>query len=107
VLPLETRNHTSLAAAPAANTQTDLRSPANVIGIDPGAPRACDERKVLMRDFVFDVLAPIEADATAARPSLKHDYGAGARYHLKRVIECAKAAASTLRELESLNGWER
>jgi crossover junction endodeoxyribonuclease RuvC len=36
VPPLEKRNHTSLAAAPAANTQADLHSSANVIGIDPG-----------------------------------------------------------------------
>jgi hypothetical protein len=70
------------------------------------APNACDERKALLRDFVFEVLAPIETDAAAARLSLKHDDDAGARYHLKRVVECVKVAASTFRELESLNGRE-
>jgi hypothetical protein len=68
------------------------------------APDAREERMALLRDFVFEALMPIEADAAAARLSLKHDDDAGARYHLKRVVECVRAAASTFRELESLNG---
>jgi hypothetical protein len=60
-------------------------------------------RAALLRDFVFQALAPLESDA-AARLSLKNDDDAGARYHLKRVVECVKAAASTLRDLEALVG---
>jgi hypothetical protein len=61
-------------------------------------------RAALLRDFVFEALAPVESDAAAVRLCLKHDDDAGARYHLKRAIECIKAAASTFRELESLTG---
>ena len=65
---------------------------------------ALDVRASLLRDFVFEALAPLESDAPAARLCLKNDDDAGARYHLKRVVECVKAAASTFRELESLTG---
>ena len=68
------------------------------------APNALQERAALLRDFVFEALAPVESDAVAARLSLKNDDDAGARYHLKRVVECVKAAAMTFRELESLSG---
>jgi hypothetical protein len=61
-------------------------------------------RAALLRDFVFEALAPVEIDAAAVRLCLRHDDDAGARYHLRRVVECVKAAASTFRELESLTG---
>lgn len=61
-------------------------------------------RAALLRDFVFEAMAPVESDSAAVRLCLKHDDDAGARYHLRRVVECVKAAASTFRELESLNG---
>jgi hypothetical protein len=64
------------------------------------------ERASLLRDFVFEALAPVESDAAAARLCLKNDDDAGARYHLKRVVECVKAAASAFREFESLIGRE-
>lgn len=60
-------------------------------------------RALLLRDFVFEALAPIENDSAAARLCLRHDDDAGARYHLKRVVECVKAAAKAFRELEELN----
>jgi hypothetical protein len=66
-----------------------------------------DARAGLLRDFVFEALAPVESDAPAARLCLKNDDDAGARYHLKRVVECVKAAASTFRELETLIGRGR
>ncbi len=62
------------------------------------------ERAALMRDFVFEALSPVEADASAARACLTNDDDAGAHYHLKRVVECVKAAASTFRELQELVG---
>ena len=43
-------------------------------------------------------------DAPAARFSLANGDDAGARYHLKRGVACAKAAASTFNELELLIG---
>lgn len=58
----------------------------------------------LLRDFVFETLAPVEADAAAARLSLRNDDDAGARYHLQRAIACVKAAATTFRELEAPKG---
>jgi hypothetical protein len=61
-------------------------------------------RASLLRDFVFEVLAPVESDSAAVRLCLKNDDDVGARYHLKRVVENVKAAASTFRELEALTG---
>lgn len=61
-------------------------------------------RAALLRDFVFEALEPVENDSAAARLCLKHDDDAGAYYHLKRVVECVKAAAATFRELENLTG---
>ena len=40
MLPLETGNQASLASGPAPNPQTALRSPSNLIGIDPGVAGA-------------------------------------------------------------------
>ena len=60
-------------------------------------------REGLLRDFVFDALAPVESESAAVRLCLKNDDDAGARYHLKRVVECVKVAAKTLRELEELS----
>ena len=61
----------------------------------------------LLRDFVFEVLAPVETDSAAARLCLKNNDDARARYHLKRVVENVKAAPSTFRELEALVGRGR
>ena len=63
-----------------------------------------DARASLLRDFMFEALAPVECDAPATRLCLRNDDDAGARYHLKRVAECVKAAVSTFRELEALIG---
>jgi hypothetical protein len=63
-----------------------------------------EARATLLRDFVFKALAPVESDSAAARLCLKNDDDAGARYHLKRVVECVKAAAASFRELEALIG---
>jgi crossover junction endodeoxyribonuclease RuvC len=54
----------------------------------------------------FEALAPVENDAAAARLCLANDDDAGSRYHLKRVVECVKAAASAFRELEGLTAAE-
>jgi len=61
-------------------------------------------RAALMRDFVFEAMAPVESDSAAVRLCLTNDDDPGARYHLKRVVECVKAAAATFNELESLTG---
>ena len=66
-----------------------------------------DARAGLLRDFIFEALAPVKSDAPATRLCLKNDDGAGARYHLKRVVECVEAAASTFRQLEALVGRGR
>jgi hypothetical protein len=63
-----------------------------------------EARTALLRDFVFEALVPVESDAEAARVSLRNDDDAGARYHLKRVVECVKAAATSFGELEALIG---
>jgi hypothetical protein len=60
------------------------------------------ERASLLRDFIFEALAPVERDSAAARLCLANDDDAGARYHLKRVVGCVKAAAETFRELAAL-----
>jgi hypothetical protein len=59
-------------------------------------------REALLRDFVFEALSPVESDSAAARLCLRNDDDVGARYHLKRIVECVKAAASTFRELEAM-----
>jgi hypothetical protein len=66
------------------------------------APSAGDVRASLLRDFIFEALDPVERDSAAARLCLANDDDAGARYHLKRVVECVKAAAATFKELEAL-----
>jgi hypothetical protein len=63
---------------------------------------ARDVRASLMREFVFEAMAPVERDSEAARLCLENEDDVGARYHLKRVVECVKAAAATFRELEAL-----
>ena len=56
----------------------------------------------LLRDFIFEALAPVEADAAATLLCLANDDDAGARYfHLKRVAVGVKAAALTFRELDA------
>ena len=65
---------------------------------------ALDASAAQLRDFIYQALAPVEADAAAARFCLSNDDDPGARYHLKRVVDCVKAAASTFRELEALIG---
>jgi len=62
----------------------------------------CDAQASLLRDFVYEALEPVERDSAAARLCLGNDDDAGTHYHLKRVVECVKAAASTFRELEGL-----
>ncbi len=57
----------------------------------------------------FCVISCTEAGTRRKRqrrrpPVPQNDDDAGARYHLKRVVECVKAAASTFRELEALIG---
>ena len=59
-------------------------------------------RADLLRDFIFEALAPVECDSAAARLSLSNSDDAGARYHLARVVKCVKAAATTLNELAGL-----
>jgi hypothetical protein len=66
------------------------------------APSAGDVRAALLRDFIFEALAPVERDSAAARLCLANDDDVGARYHLRRVIDCVKAAAATFKELEAL-----
>jgi len=62
------------------------------------------DRAALLHDFIFEALAPVEGDTAAARLRLWHEDDSGARYYLKRAVECLKAAAKTFRELESLVG---
>jgi propanediol dehydratase small subunit len=59
-------------------------------------------RADLLRDAIFEMLEPVEHDSAAARHCLSNADDVGARYHLKRVVECVKAAAATFRELEAL-----
>jgi hypothetical protein len=61
-----------------------------------------DARAALLRDFVYEALAPVEHDAAAARHSLATDDDRGTEYHLRRIITSVKAAASTFNELEAL-----
>ena len=91
-------NSFCLAAERSEHTQASAKTQGN--------ETVSDVRAALLRDFVFEALAPLES-AAAARLSLKNDDDAGARYHLKRVVECVKAAASTFRELEALVGRGR
>jgi hypothetical protein len=66
-----------------------------------------DVRSSLLRDFIYEALEPVERDSAAARLCLQNDDDAGAKYHLRRVVECVKAAAATFRELEGLLGESR
>jgi hypothetical protein len=66
------------------------------------SPEAKAVQEALLRDFIFEALAPVERDAGAARLCLESDDDVGTRYHLKRSIEHIKAAAATFRELEEL-----
>jgi hypothetical protein len=61
-----------------------------------------DVRASLLRDFIFEAMDPVERDSAAARLCLANDDDVGAHYHLKRVVECVKAAAATFKELEAL-----
>jgi hypothetical protein len=60
--------------------------------------------RVLLRDFIFEAMDPVERDSAAARLCLVNDDDVGAHYHLKRVVECVRAAAATFKELEALLG---
>ena len=82
------------AALPSALQRTKAKSENGEDVREVGASLLCD--------FVFEAMAPVEADSAAVRLSLKNDDDAGARYHLKRVVECVRAAACTFRELEAL-----
>jgi hypothetical protein len=92
-------NSFCLAAERSEHTQPSAKT--------QGKETVSDVRAALLWDFVFEALAPLESDAPATRLCLKNDDDAGARYHLKRVVECVKAAASTFRELEALVGRGR
>jgi hypothetical protein len=61
-------------------------------------------RASLLRDFIFEALEPVERDSAAARLCLSNNDDVGAKYHLKRVVECVKAAVATFKELEALLG---
>jgi hypothetical protein len=61
-----------------------------------------DVRASLLRDAIFEMLEPVEHDAVAARHCLQNNDDVATRYHLKRVVECVKAAAATFKELEAL-----
>lgn len=61
-----------------------------------------DVRADLLRDFIFEALAPVELDAGAARLCLRGNDDTAVRYHLRRLVECVKAAAKTFRELEAV-----
>ena len=61
-----------------------------------------DVRASLLRDFIYEALEPVEHDCVAARACLQNDDDVAARYHIKRIVECVKAAAATFRELEAL-----
>jgi hypothetical protein len=61
-----------------------------------------DIRASLLRDFIFEAMGPVEHDSAAVCHCLSNNDDVGARYHLKRVVECVKAAAATFRELEAL-----
>jgi propanediol dehydratase small subunit len=67
----------------------------------PAPARVAAVRADLLRDFI-EALEPVEHDSAAARHCLSNADDVGARYHLKRVVECVKAAAATFRELEAL-----
>jgi hypothetical protein len=66
-----------------------------------------DVRVSLLRDFIYEAMEPVERDSAAARLCLANDDDVGARYHLKRVVECVKASAATFKELEALLGGPR
>ena len=57
-----------------------------------------------IRDGVFAVLTPVSNDATCACLCLRNNDDRGARYHLERVVNAVKLAASAFRQLESLTG---
>jgi hypothetical protein len=71
------------------------------------SPSLAAVRASLLRDFIFEALGPVERDSAAARLCLTNDDDVGARYHLKRVVECVKASAATFKELEALLGKPR
>lgn len=76
---------------------------------NPTAAHAQDvraERAALIRDFISEALRPVEADAAATRASLANNDDTGAAYHLRRVVACVKAAASTFNELKKLGGGQ-
>ena len=87
-----------LAAERSEDSRLPLSNQVPIVGT------VLEARATLLRDFVFEALAPVESDAAAARLCLKNDDDGGTRYHLKRIVQCIKAAASTFRELEALAG---
>jgi hypothetical protein len=90
-----TPNHDGLVSSPAP-IWAELVS-------EPSKP-ATEAQASLLRDFVFEALAPVEHDTASAPNCLHNDDDTGACCHLKRVVECVKAAAKTFRELEALSG---
>jgi hypothetical protein len=51
-------------------------------------------------------MKPNQSQALRCRAG-SYDLDTGTRYHLKRLVECVKAAPSTLYELKSLAGVPR
>jgi hypothetical protein len=65
------------------------------------SPSLAAVRASLLRDFIYEALEPVERDSAVARLCVANDDDVGAKYHLKRVVECVKAATATFRELEA------
>ena len=65
-------------------------------GVAMSAARAV--RASLLRDAIFEALEPVEHDRGRAH-CLQNDDDVATRYHLKRVVECVKAAAATSESL--------
>jgi hypothetical protein len=71
------------------------------------SPSLAAVRASLLRDFIDEALEPVEHDSAATRHCLSNNDDVSARYHLKRVVECVRAAAATFKELEGLIGEPR
>ena len=62
----------------------------NAVGAaSPATENIQHVRASLLRDFIFQALAPVEHDSASVRHCLNIDDDAGARYHLKRVVDWA------------------
>lgn len=95
---------------PASALAREGRADSKVTGQDEHTASnrpAQDVRDVLtgqLRDFLHEVLWPVECDVVAARASLACDDDAGLGYHFRRILACVRAAAPAVRRLEALTG---